>query len=506
MDKINKEEQKYIMKKKLLVLGLLSFIAFFNDMLVAQELSLFQKDKGVAFQVSSHSENEGDAWIVQPGETKVLMDRAGAGIINNIWFTLAGSTPFHGKELLRYLTLKMYWDNEKAPSVESPFGDFFGAGFGKYSSFISENISITSKGYVSYFPMPFRKNAKIEVTNSSEIPITIFFHFLGAAYKKLPKDAMYFHARWNRENPSIEGRNYTILEAEGDGYFAGTIMYMQGYTKGDKFNFLEGDEWIYVDGEKEASIKGTGGEDYFQGAWYFDGGVFNAPNHGLIKMDHETKQVAAYRFHTRDRINFTKSISVQIEHGQRTYNDAKADFSSIAYWYQTKPHKNMGRISDDREPIVIAEAFIIPGAIEMEGVEGITMPYYMSTYREGNDRWSNDMGALWVFEEVGGSFEKEIEVAEDGTYQIGVNNIVNDHNGIYKVEIDGSQVGDLVDAYDQDSMDAYLLCRNKAGGLLILDTIDLKAGKHTLKITVVAKNEKAKGYNLLLDCITVKKK
>ena len=472
----------------------------------AQDIKLFKKDNGRAFQVSSHSANEGDAWSIAPGETKVLMDKDGTGIIYDIWFTFGGTTPEHGKEILRYLTLKMYWDNSKYPSVESPVGDFFGAGHGQYSQLISENIQITSRGYISYFPMPFRKNARIEITNTSEMPINVFFHFTGAEYKKLPKDAMYFHARWNRDNPTVEGKNYTILEAEGDGYYAGTIMYMQGYTKGDKFNFLEGDEWIYIDGEEDASIKGTGGEDYFQGAWYFIDGKFNAPNHGLIKMNHETKEVSAYRFHTRDRINFTKSIKVQIEHGQRTYNDAKADFSSIVYWYQKEIHKDMGRISDDREPITVAEAFLLPDAVEMEGTPGESMPYYMSTYREGDERWSNDMASLWVLDKAGLIVEKEFEVAEDGTYKIGVNNVVNDHNGIYSVEIDGTQIGGDIDAYCEEPMDAYLLCRNKAAGLQQLGVMDLKAGTHKIKFTITGKNEKSKGYNILMDCFTVQKK
>ena len=236
------------------------------------------------------------------------------------------------------------------------------------------------------------------------------------------------------------------------------------------------------------------------------GGVFNAPNHGLIKMDHATKEVSAYRFHTRDRINFTKSISVEMEHGQRTYNDAKADFSSIAYWYQTEPNKNLKPISDDREPIVVGEAFLLPGAIEFEGHENQDMPYYMSTYHEGDERWSNDMGALFLLKEDGDNIEKEFDVAEDGEYEIGINYIVNDHSAIFVVEVDGVQIGNDIDGYGEDKLDAYLLCRNKASGLKNIGSVKLKKGKHILTVKVVGKNSKSKEKHLLLDCVTVNKK
>ncbi|RLD12079.1 MAG: hypothetical protein DRI44_01885 [Chlamydiae bacterium] len=462
--------------------------------------ALFQKDNGVAFQVSSHHPTEGDAWTIKPGETKVLMDEKGPAIIRNIWFTLGGGpNADHGVDLLRKLTIRMYWDDEASPSVEAPFGDFFGDGFGIYKPFHSQLIGITDKGYFSYFPMPFRKRGKIEVTNTSKYPIIIFFHFLGAKYDKLPDNTLYFHAQWRRENPPTIGKNYTILNAEGKGYYAGCFMFMQGYTTEDKLNFLEGDEWIYVDNATNAVIKGTGGEDYFQGAWYFSGGTFNAPYHGLIMMDHKNKQVGCYRFHILDRINFEKSISVEFEHGQRIFNEAKADFASTAFWYQNEPHKPFAPISNDREPTKVIPGFVLPGAVEFEGLAG-THPYYVCTYNGG---WSRDMAALIFFAKTNDFVEKEFNVEKNGKYSIGVNYILNDHNGIFIVEIDGKKIGDQIDGYSDDPMDAYLLCRNKAAGLKHLDEMALSKGKHKIKIISVGKNIKSKGYKAIVDCVTV---
>ncbi len=106
---------------------------------------------------------------------------------------------------------------------------------------------------------------------------------------------------------------------------------------------------------------------------------------------------------------------------------------------------------------------------------------------------------------VGEFVEKEFDVAEDGKYKIGINYILNDHNGIFQVEIDGVKIGKTVDGYSIDPFDAYLLCRNKAAGLKQLGELDLQKGKHKIKITVIGKNENSKNYYVLIDCVSVKK-
>ncbi|RKX46038.1 MAG: hypothetical protein DRP64_03800, partial [Verrucomicrobia bacterium] len=296
---------------------------------------------------------------------------------------------------------------------------------------------------------------------------------------------------------TVRGRNYTILEAAGDGYFAGSILFIQGYDKGDKWNFLEGDELMYVDGEEDASIKGTGGEDYFQGGWYFIDGVFNAPYHGLILKGHEKVQTSMYRFHILDRVNFSKSIRVEIEHGNRPQNEAKADFSSTAFWYQKEPHQSFPEMPG-RENVIAGEAFLIEGAIEWEGTEGCG-PLYVSTY---NNDWSGNMGANFVGEK-GQSTSKTFAVAADGKYKIGAIFIASENGAIGQVKINGRPVGNPVDTYADIPRDDYLLNVNPAMGHKVLGEIRLKVGEHTAEVEIVGKNPKAKGSELMIDCLTV---
>src|SRR6185295_8010651 len=116
-------------------------------------------------------------------------------------------------------------------------------------------------------------------------------------------------AQWRRENPTTRGKNYTILEAIGRGHFVGAALFMQA-IRGRGLGFLEGDEMIYIDGESQPSIIGTGTEDYFSSGWYFDRGPYGAPYHGCPIKDEKLGRISAYRWHVEDAMPFAKSIKV----------------------------------------------------------------------------------------------------------------------------------------------------------------------------------------------------
>jgi len=61
-----------------------------------------------------------------PGETLVMADLQGAGMVSHIWLTVADNE-FAWPRLLR---LRVYYDGYKTPSVDAPIGDFFAVGHG----------------------------------------------------------------------------------------------------------------------------------------------------------------------------------------------------------------------------------------------------------------------------------------------------------------------------------------------------------------------------------------
>lgn len=86
-------------------------------------------------RISSYDRTGGnkDKITIAPGETAELAAIQGAGIIKHIWMTLSTKDRF----IRRNAIIRMYWDGEDKPSVESPLGDFFGQGWGEEYNFQS---------------------------------------------------------------------------------------------------------------------------------------------------------------------------------------------------------------------------------------------------------------------------------------------------------------------------------------------------------------------------------
>jgi hypothetical protein len=296
---------------------------------------------------------------VGPGETLTLADIGGAGVITRIWMTVL-KLPGSGYDFHHYGLLRLYWDGEVAPSVEVPFGAFFGVPWGKYTHYIAEPLSCTSGGYNCQFPMPFSRSCRVEVVNQA--PIACPGLYFQVQYRELdaPPSPLRLHAQWRRQNPTHYRAPYRVLEAQGMGHFAGMHLFMQhsgwwldplrmlrrlkqtGTPLGMFFpdvlgmGMLEGWESIYVDGERTPSIAGTGTEDYFNSGFYFSTGTYSAPHWGCTVRSYLAARCAAYRFHIADPIPFQKSIAVDIDHGYT--NQVPTDYQSVAYWYQTEPH------------------------------------------------------------------------------------------------------------------------------------------------------------------------
>jgi len=320
-------------------------------------LSLISPHDYIQKRVSSYDHTGGndDYAKIEPGNTITLLDAAGPGIITHVWITIASSEKYH----LKKLVLRMYWDEEVSPSVETPIGDFFGLGLGDYFQFESTPLAVASdKALNSFFPMPFHKRARITVTNEGSADVDAFYFNIDyqALPHDLPAETMYFHAQYRQSapargwttqwasngDPAVNGKknldgenNYVWMEATGRGHFAGVTMSVLQNQDGW---WGEGDDMFFVDGEKQPSINGTGSEDYFLGAWDFGDhsfsyALFGAPVKGA---EFAGSRSSVYRFHLDSPIPFTKSLRATIEHGNA--NHRSDNFFSVAYWYQNEPH------------------------------------------------------------------------------------------------------------------------------------------------------------------------
>ena len=319
------------------------------------------------------SGGNGDAVPIEGGQSVTILETTGAGVVTHLWFTINS----HDQHHLKNLVLRAWWDGEPSPSVEVPIGDFFGLGLGEYFTYQSELLTVAPiKALNAYFEMPFASAAKITVSNEGkERTDSLYYAVDYITLPSLPSDIGRFHAQYrqaapchgevdtwqrnwdqavdSRKNLNGEG-NYVFFEAKGRGHFVGVT---QAVLQNQEGWYGEGDDMIFIDGDVQPTINGTGSEDYFNGAWDFGGQPFAYAHNGapfIVDPERIGGRYCLYRWHTESPITFENSIRVTIEHGHA--NHRSDNFYSVAYWYQTEPHAEFPKLArpEDRIPRVFA--------------------------------------------------------------------------------------------------------------------------------------------------------
>ncbi|MDE2128001.1 MAG: DUF2961 domain-containing protein [Armatimonadetes bacterium] len=301
----------------------------------------------------------GQGWKVRPflrvnaHQTAVLMDVKGPGEIEHFWISGA---------LNRNLVLRIYWDGEKSPSVQSPLFEFFGVGHGKFAPIRSLAVVDNPTNAMNCFwPMPFRKHALITLENEGDTDVDLVAYQITYEAEPVPANAAYFHAEW-RHGFTGDQNPYVILDnVRGAGRYVGTFLAWSHFSTGW---FGEGEVKFYIDGDKQfPTICGTGTEDYFMGSYGFPQ-AFSSPYSGSVlpaTTDRAPSFWSLYRWHIRDPINFADDLKVTIQAlgwgSNGKYAKLADKLESVAYWYQTEPHtpfqpmpSTSARLADESPP------------------------------------------------------------------------------------------------------------------------------------------------------------
>ena len=294
-------------------------------------------------QLTTFSPQTGDKFRRVPCGARVVVAEAdGPGVIGRLWITFPGwfwqywdpAQPVDPR-ILRLLILRVFWDGSSVPSVVSPLGDFFGVGHCEYRHWTSRYLGMSSGGFYSYFPMPFR-SVRIEVENlHPSMDALLFTNITWQEEASLPAEAGRFHCSWRRaENPGSDP--LVVLDQEGRGHFVGCCVSLQGRDP-NYLAFLEAPEYVFLDEDAGADIPtfmGTGLEDYFNGGWYFRDQEFCAPLHGVPLKDALRSMVSMYRFHDADAITFRERIRFEFRNPWKPDRLRPFIATSTAYWYQ----------------------------------------------------------------------------------------------------------------------------------------------------------------------------
>lgn len=332
-------------------------------------------DKGQGGRIAPEDGNAKDAstkhgWktnpyiFVQPGETAVLAEAEGPGIINHIWMTPARDK----NDRLRIL--RFYWDDETEPSIEVPLCDFFcNAWDHENQSSVNSMAVIVNplNGFNCYWQMPFRKKFKITLENRAENRTRLFYS-VDYTLTNVPKNAAYFHAQFRMAEKVPFKEEFTILDqVKGHGQFVGTFL--AHATKSDAW-WGEGEIKMFIDGDTDhPTINGTGEEDYFLGSWGYS--TFNEDGSRNLYTDYQTPyagffqvkptsefigRFSQYRWHIYDPIRFQNDFKMTIQclgwDKEGNYLPLEDKLSSVAFWYQNEPHTNFPVLPDNETLVV----------------------------------------------------------------------------------------------------------------------------------------------------------
>ncbi|MCL4234898.1 MAG: DUF2961 domain-containing protein, partial [Deltaproteobacteria bacterium] len=262
--------------------------------------------------------------VVAPGEAALVASREGAGHIAGLRFRL----DMPQDEAWRDVRLRIRFDAASEPQVDAPLPDFFLALHAQIEP-RALPVGAADGWFYCWFPMPFWRGFEIELANEGVATVETEYE-VAVADEPYEIHAGHFHALGRSEITRL-GVDYTMLDATGRGHYLGSAITMRGVPVR---LFLEGDERVHVNGSRSPALYGTGTEDYYNGGWYFNQGLFTLPTHGYVGHTNTALSdiTSVYRFHFTDPLPFMDGLHFGIEHDLLNILPAE-DYRSVAYWY-----------------------------------------------------------------------------------------------------------------------------------------------------------------------------
>jgi len=401
-------------------------------------------------------------------------------------------------QALRSTILHISFDGKE--TVTCPVGDFFGSGVGinAYNSWYTSVLNKEEGWLISKWFMPFKDSFEVKFQNLSDEKVEYISCAILTPYDWNEK-SMYFHCNWrqDRDIETIGGngtKDWNYITIQGKGVFVGDSLSVVNHHTAW---WGEGDEKIYVDGEKFPSHFGTGTEDYYGYAWCTPE-FFEAPFHAQPRAEGPGNygNTTNSRYRSLDAIPFTKDFRFDMEvwHWAAT----KINYSVATYWYAfdgatTNQPNNVAeeakaKVSYETEGFV----FNLPGYDVANKPHGNLSIQKMSNF---NGKWKNDEQLWWTGAKTGDELKLRYNIENSGKRHIVVSLTKAVDYGQVQFSFDGKEIGGVIDLFNNGVIRT---------GEIDLGELDISAGDHILGIKIVGKNEKATNYLFGLENVEFK--
>jgi len=265
---------------------------------------------------------------LKESRAKVKLKPGGRGEL----FELNGPAVIYGIRLAvdnpEGIWLEMTWDGSKTPQVSAPVGPFFACAdsIAPQQDVKGLLAGFSEGAYYCYFPMPFRREARIAVRSEAGRNVSVEAAISYKAENLSRSDCLFSAHRYDYGSPAL-GKNYCVADLKGSGHFVGLVM--------DRPGHMEGDDLFFVDGEKHASIHGTGTEDYFNFAW----GLSHTGTLALHGITIQRNSPVCYRMDIPWAVPFRDSLLITWEHGHSSDKGPNLDrkrYSGVAFYYRAE--------------------------------------------------------------------------------------------------------------------------------------------------------------------------
>lgn len=466
-------------------------------------LEQVQQQLATRFELPTHLRNQVNQLSELPPGSSYTRSVRGTGAINLLAVRLEADDI---AAATRTTVLEIRFDGEM--TVWAPVGDFFGSGIG-INPYTDWWRTVEKEGVMwCRWLMPYRKQAEIILHNLSDKSVKV-----GTAVQTSPwkwdERSLYFYATWRQEYPisTRPRRDWNYVEVRGEGVFMGdtlSVMNPVGAWWG------EGDEKIYVDGEKFPSHFGTGTEDYYGYAWG-NNIPFDAPFHAQPHCDGATLggtigHTTVTRVRSLDAIPFRGQFRMDMEVWH--WEECEVAYAATTYFY-ARPGATANRPPLPQE----ARRGVIPappppkiaGAIECESMqivavaEGVTAaPQAMPGTKERI--WSGSQHLFVQAHKVGDFVELRLPVEGDTPVKVTLYATKSWDYGIVRFSVNGKPIEGEFDLFSgQDG-----LC--VPTGAIELGVFSPENSALILRVEVVGTNEKSIGarYYFGLDCVVLR--
>lgn len=276
-----------------------------------------------------------------PGIQVVAADLQGPATI----LEMRARAPESAIAALADVDLRITWDNAAEGAISLPLGELLASALAP-----AEGATLALAGKKEgtdvvlslRLPMPFAERAQMQMTNMGAAETQVSLAIFGEA--QVPNAPHgYLHTFRSETLSPNDSPTHPIASFAGQGRWVGTCLMAQGKGLGDQsllddpLNFLEGDELVTLDGV--LASQGTGTEDYFNGAFYFESGPRSYPFAAWwgVGIDGEVGHASACRFHVlTDAVDAAESADIALEIGSA--NPAMAQrYRTVAFVYLPDP-------------------------------------------------------------------------------------------------------------------------------------------------------------------------